>query len=118
MGALKSKQITESELFKKVNILVSDRNKEQLESLKDRASLLANMRIDNSALIRGMLDYFDQHPDDLKKIIPHVTESKGFNILQEFQEMIHENKSLYEIEDKLGISIDIIKKVEKKLQED
>lgn len=110
---MRPKQLTESELFRTLNILLSDKNKQQLEDLKEKASLLADVEIDNSGLIRGLIDYFDKHPEELKKVVPYIKELKGYNVLMKFNEMIAENKSDEEIEKELGIGKKIISKVKK-----
>lgn len=111
---MRPKQLTESELFRKLNILLLDRNKEQLEEIKEKASLLADVEIDNSGLIRGIIHYFFENQDELKKVVPYVKEAKGYNILMQFNEMMDNDKSAEEIEQELGIGKEIFDKVTKK----
>lgn len=108
---MRTKQLTESELFRTLNILLTDKNKQQLENLKEKASLLADVEIDNSGLIRGLIDYYDTHPEELKKVVSYIKELKGYNILMKLNEMIAENKSDEDIEKELGIGTEIINKV-------
>lgn len=111
---MRNKQITESELFRKLNILLLDKNKDQLEEVKEKASLLADIEIDNSGFVRGVIDYFHANPEELKKVVPYIKEAKGYNILMKFNEMIAENKNLKEIEKELGIGFEILDKVKEK----
>ncbi|WCK57666.1 hypothetical protein PP175_26895 (plasmid) [Aneurinibacillus sp. Ricciae_BoGa-3] len=113
---MRTKQLTESELFKKLNILILDSNKDQLEEVKEKASLLANVEIDNSGFFRGVVEYFYANPNELKKVIPFIKEAKGYNILAQFTQMLEENKTPEEIEKELGIGADIVKKVKKKYE--
>lgn len=114
---MRNKQLTESELFRKLNILLLDKNKEQLEEIKEKASLLANVEIDNSGLVRGIISYFHENQEELKKVIPYVKEAKGYNILMKFNEMIAENKNTKEIEKELGIGFEIVDKVKDKYKQ-
>lgn len=111
---MRTKQLTESELFRKLNILLLDKNKEQLEEVKEKASLLADEEIDNSGFVRGIIEYFHQNPDELKKVVPYIKEVKGYNILMKFNEMLAENKKPQDIEKELGIGFEIVDKVKQK----
>jgi hypothetical protein len=113
---MRTKQLTESELFRKMNILLLDKNKEQLEEIKEKASLLADVEIDNSGFVRGVIEYFYDNPKELKKIVPHIKEVKGYNILMKFNEMVAENKTSKEIEQELGIGFEIVDKVKEKYE--
>lgn len=109
MASLKG-EFRETDLFQRINVLLLEKNKKQLEELKDKLSLIANVEVDNSAIIRGMIQYLMEHPDKLNEIAPYVKNAKGFNILQEFQTMLSQNTSLKEIEKRLGINIKMVRK--------
>ena len=112
------KKIKETELFQRVNVLLLDRNKQQLQDLKEQLSLLGNIEVDNSALMRGMLDYFSDNPDELDKLVPYVKKTKGYHILKELHQMMDNNKTMGEIEKRLGISVELIEKLEEKQKGD
>lgn len=114
---MRDKTVTESELFKKLNILLLDKNKEHLEVIKERMSLLANVEIDNSGFIRGTIEYFYENQDQLKILVDHIKDYKGYNVLRRFQELISENASCERISDELGIGVDISKKTIKRINE-
>lgn len=113
---MRKKQLTETELFRRINILLLDKNKEQLEMIKEKISLLSNVEIDNSGFVRGVIEYYADNPEELKKLVPYVKEAKGYNILLKFNEMIAQNKTPKEIEEKLGISIEIVDEIKKKYE--
>jgi hypothetical protein len=113
---MRKKQLTETELFRKINVLLTDKNKEQLEMIKEKISLLSNVEIDNSGFVRGVIEYFSDNPEELKKLVPYVKEAKGYNILLKFNEMIAQNKTPKEIEEELGISIEIVDKIKEKYE--
>lgn len=108
------RQITESELFKKLNILILDKNKEHLEEVKERMSLLCNMEVDNSGFMRGVIEYYYDNPDKLMDLIEYVKAYKGYNILNQFQDLIDQGKDKKEIDKELGLGLDIIDAVFKK----
>lgn len=107
-------KVTESELFRKVNILMLDRDKEKLEDIKTKLTLQSNMEIDNSALVRSAIRYFYENPDMVKELVPYVEEAKGFTVLEQFIDMVHEKRSVHEIKDKLGISFELVKNLKSK----
>ena len=109
------KQITESELFKKLNILMLNKNKDHLEVIKEKMSLLCNIEVDNSAFLRGVIEYYYDNPDKLKDLIPYVKAYKGYNILSQFQELVEKGKSKEEITQELGLGLDIVESAFKKL---
>ena len=111
---MRTKQLTESELFRKLNILLLDKNKDQLEEVKEKASLFADVEIDNSGFVRGVIEYFHENPDELQKIVPYIKEAKGYNILMKFNEMLEENKKPKDIQKELGIGVEIVSKIKKK----
>lgn len=111
---MRKKSITESELFRKMNILITDELKEKMEYEKEKSTLLADMEIDNSALVRAMIWYFYDNDKQLKKLVPYLRKTKGHTMLEEFHNMIEQNADVKEIENKLGISVEIIEKIEQK----
>lgn len=111
---MRKKNITESELFRKMNILITDDLKEKMEYEKGRTTLLTDMEIDNSALVRAMIWYFFDNEKALKKLVPYLKKTKGQTILEEFHNMVEQKADVQEIQDKLGISIEIIEKIEQK----
>lgn len=106
--------IRETELFKGLNILLLEKNKLHLEVIKEKASLLANMEVDNSGLIRAFIEYFYKNQDELKDVIEYVKEYKGYKVLEDFKQMFIENKSDEEIEEKVGVARDITAKIRKR----
>jgi len=108
---MRTKDITETELFNKLNLLLLDRNKEQLEMLKARASMLANVEIDNSCLLRGFIEYFYANPSKLDRTIKHVKSVKGYEVLQKFQTMLEQNASAQAIFEETGVSVEIAEKI-------
>lgn len=113
---MRLKQLTESELFRKLNILVLDRHKTQLDNLKEKVSLLGNLEMDNSCFLRGVIEYFDEHPEELKKLLPYVKKTKGYHILFAFQKMVKNNQTSQEIEKLLGVGVEITEKMREKYQ--
>lgn len=111
---MKKRSVTETELFRKMNILITDDLKEKMEYEKEKATLLADMEIDNSTLVRAMIWYFYDNDKQLKKLVPYLNKTKGYMMLETFNQMIEENAGIDEISKKLGISIDIIEKIEEK----
>lgn len=111
---MKNKAIKETELFRKLNLLLLDRNKEHLEEIKEKASLLANENIDNSGLFRGLIEYFYKNPKYLKNIIEDVKENRGHKILKELKECFDKNMPNEDIYQKTGVGINIIKQIRKK----
>lgn len=112
---MKTRKIKETDLFTNVNVFLLDRNKEQLDTLKKNVSMMENVRMDNSALIRGMIEYFIDKPERLREMAPYARNMKGFHILNRFQEMLTENRTLQEVEDELGISIELSNEIKEKL---
>lgn len=108
--------VTETELFRAINILLLDRNKEHLDELKAKLSLISNIEMDNSGLLRAIVEYLYDHQELLPQIIPYATKYKGFVIHQEFVRMLEENKSPEDIEKELGISVSLIKELKRKKQ--
>jgi hypothetical protein len=114
---MRKKNITISELFRKMNILITDELKEKMEYEKEKTTLLADMEIDNSSLVRAMVWYFYDNDQQLKKLVPYLKKTKGHNMLEEFHNMVEKNADVKEIENKLGISVEIIEKIEQKQKE-
>lgn len=108
---MRNKSFVETELFRKSNILLLDKNKNHLEDVKERVSLLANTEIDNSGFVRGVIEYFYENQEELKKLAGYVKEYKGYNILSKFQEMVEANAPFSQIEEEIGISVDIVEAV-------
>lgn len=111
---MKNKNVTESELFRKANILLLDKNKDHLEELKEKISLLANVEIDNSGFIRGVIEYFYENQEELKKLVNTVKNYKGYNILMDFNELMGQNKSIEDINKRTGIGMEILKNIEER----
>jgi len=108
------KGIKETDLFRRVSFFVTDKDKEELEKMQVRLSLNLNMQFDQSTLIRAMIRYLRKNPHVLKELEPYIKEAKGFSILEQFNQMLQENRNIYEIRDRLGISIDLIKELKDK----
>lgn len=108
---MENRQITESELFKKLNILLLSKNKDHLDEVKEKISLLSNMEIDNSGFVRGVIEYYFDNPAKLEDLVPYVTEYKGYNILDKLEKLIEKNKTIKEIDKETGIGTDILKRV-------
>ena len=113
---MKNKQVAETKLFRKLNILLLDKNKEHLEELKEKISLLANVEIDNSGFIRGMIEYLYDHQGELGNLVEYVKEYKGYSILDRFEKMVEANASFKQIEKEIGIGIAILKNLAKERQ--
>lgn len=111
---MRKKGVTESELFRKMNILITDEGKEQLEYEKEKTTLLADMEIDNSALVRAMIAYFYENEKQLKKLVPFLVKTKGHTLLEAFNSMIEKNANPQEIQEHLGISVKLVEKIDKK----
>lgn len=109
MIVLKNKPIKEIELFQKVNIHVTERNKKQLERVVEKLSLLTNIEMDNSSFLRGFLEYSAEHPEVLEKISPYMEEAKGYHFLSEFTKMMNDGMSAEEIDGQLGIGVETAK---------
>lgn len=103
--------LNETDLFKSLNVFLLSRDRNQLKVLKDKTSLLANVKIDNSAFIRGMINYFYENQEELEKLVPYAVQTKGFNILAKFNQMLAENRTPEEIEQELGIDIQVVNKL-------
>lgn len=106
--------VTETELFRPVHILLLDINKKHLDELKAKISLMANMDMDNSGLLRALLEFIYDRQELLEDIVPYARKYKGFMILQQFLEMIQEQKTPEEIEEELGISAALAEELIKK----
>jgi len=100
-----------------MNILITDELKEKMEYEKEKTTLLSDMEIDNSALVRAMIWFFYDNEKWLKKLVPYLKKTKGHNMLEEFQQLMEKDVELNEITNKLGIGLDIVKKLEAKQQE-
>jgi len=111
---MRKKSVAESELFRKMNIMITDDLKDKMEYEKEKTTLLADMEIDNSALVRAMIWFFYDNEKWLKKLVPYLKKTKGHTLLEEFNNMIQQNADVKEIEQKLGIGIEIIERIESK----
>lgn len=100
----RSNKLTETELFSKTNVLLLEKNKKNLNTLKGRASLLTNTKVDNSGLIRGMIEFFNDNPDELTKVIPYVSKSMGFQVLEEVKSMLDSGIPIEDIIEKTGVA--------------
>lgn len=114
MDNVKEKNIKETELFRKVNILITDKLKQQMNYEKEKATILSNMKIDNSTLIRAMIAYFYDNESQLRKLVPYLKQVEGQVMLEKFKEMLEKDAELEDIQNELGISIDIIRKIDEK----
>ncbi|MDF2880103.1 MAG: hypothetical protein K0R54_660 [Clostridiaceae bacterium] len=112
---MRPKQITESELFIKLNLLLLDRNKEHLNELTDMTSLISNVVIDSSGFLRGAIEYFYENQSELEKLAPYVENYKGYNVLNLLNQLIAQNVSIEEMSEKTGIGQSIIEKAMEKL---
>ncbi|WPS85402.1 hypothetical protein SMD22_01880 (plasmid) [Brevibacillus halotolerans] len=106
--------IRETELFKRFNLLLLDRNKKHFDALKATLSEQAQVRLDNSGLVRAVTEFLYENQDLLLNIAHYSMKYKGFTLLEEFMKMINENRTLQEIEAEIGVSILHVKDLEKK----
>lgn len=114
MGLRPTKGIKETDLFRRISFFVTDKDKEELEKMQVMLALNLNMQFDQSTLIRAIIRYLRKNPHVLKELEPYIKEVKGFTILEQFNQMLQENRNIYEIRDRLGISIDLIKELKDK----
>lgn len=104
----KKKNITESALFKKTNVLLLERNRVHLDMIKDRLSMHENIDIDTSVLIRALIEFLYDNPKYLKKLSPYLQDLKGYRILELLEELMEQGLSIEELSEKTGIGIDIL----------
>lgn len=114
---MRKKNITETDLFRKVNIMITDDLKEKMEYEKERATLLSDVEIDNSTLVRAMIGYFYDNENAMKKLVPYLKKTKGHALLENLHEMMDKNVEAKTIEKQLGIGLDILKKIENRQKE-
>jgi DNA-directed RNA polymerase subunit N (RpoN/RPB10) len=107
-------QVNETDLFKQFTILLLDRNKEHFDVLKEKLSMQANLRLDNSGVIRAMTEFFYDNQELLPLITDYVMENKGFVLLDRFFKLIDQEKTPKEIEDELGVGVKHYKKLKEK----
>lgn len=113
---MKKKLIRETDLFTRINILLTETQKDSLESIKNELSLMSNAEMDNSTLIRALIDYFSKKPEQLEKIVSYALNTKGYEIVAQFEKMILEGSTDEEIIEKLGLGIDVITTGREKLK--
>lgn len=111
---MKEKIFREYEMFQNVRIFLLDKNKDNLEILKEKTSMYSNIEVDNSGLIRAMIEFFIKNQELLKDLVPFVGETMGFVIEKKITEMFAKNCSDTEIEKATGIGKELIKQLRKK----
>lgn len=111
-------QVKETDLFKKFSLLLLDQNKEHFDEIKDKLSLYANVRLDNSGAIRAIVEYLFDNQELLPQMVSYAVKYKGFSLLEEFAKMLKEGKTPEEIEKKLGISVSHYEDLKKKYPDD
>ncbi|WCF11416.1 hypothetical protein NDS46_31150 (plasmid) [Paenibacillus thiaminolyticus] len=104
-------QVKETDLFKQFSLWLMERNKEHLDEVKEKVSMYANVKVDNSGVIRGMIEFLYDHPELLRDVAPYVAKYKGFNVHEEFINLVKQNKSIKEIQDAMGIGEKRIQKI-------
>lgn len=104
-------QVKETDLFKQFSLWLIERNKEHLDEIKEKVSMYANVKVDNSGVMRGIIEFLYEHPELLHDLAPYVAKYKGFNVLREFEGLINEGKTMQEIHDVLGIGVKRIEKL-------
>lgn len=111
---MRRKTIAESEMFQKINVMLTDDLKEKMEYEKERATLYSDVEVDNSTLFRAMIAYLYDHEEVLKKLKPYIQQTKGQHLLKNLEQMMDENTDKEKITEQLGIGLDIINKIEKR----
>ncbi|MFF2531480.1 hypothetical protein ACFVS2_21470 [Brevibacillus sp. NPDC058079] len=111
-------EVKETDLFKKFSILLLDRNKERFDDLKEKLSMISNVKLDNSGFFRAIIEYLFEHQTHLPHIVSYVVLYKGFTILESFQQMVSLHKTPEEIENQLGVSIEHYRTLQKKYEDD
>lgn len=103
-------KINETELFKRNNILLLEKNKEDFEKLKELMSMHISMPVDSSSLVRTFIEYFSDNTKEFVKLKERVVKNKGFNILCSLYDEIATNKNVDSVHNKLGVEKDVIEK--------
>lgn len=111
---MRRKTIAESEMFLKINVMLTNDLKQKMEYEKERATLYSDVEVDNSTLFRAMIAYLYDHEEVLKKLKPYIQQTKGQHLLESLEQMMEDNTDKQKIQDQLGIGLDIINKIEKK----
>ena len=113
---MKKKVIKETDLYTRINILLLDRQKNVLEELKDELSLISNAKIDNSCLIRGIIEFYSKNPSKLTDLKNYMVSQIGGIILERFEDMVASGATDDEIYNEIGIGKDIASDLREKLQ--
>lgn len=111
-------QVKETDLFKQISLLMLDRNKAHFDDLKEKLSMHANAKLDNSGMVRGIIEFLYEHQELLPPIASYVVQYKGFVLLESFLRMIRQNRTPQEIESELGVSVDHYEQLQKKYGKD
>ena len=109
----KGHNINENMLFQRINVGLLKKNKEHMLELKKTLSLRNNIQIDNSGLIRAMIEYFTENPRRQEELDLYIKPSMGFEILNQLEEMLDKGCQLIEIEEKLGVGAEVLNKLNK-----
>lgn len=112
---MKKKKVRETDLFTRVNVLLTEKQKDAFDEIKVELSLISNATIDNSCLIRAMIDFYSDKPKELIKLKSYALNTKGYEIVAQFKNLIQSGASDAEIKEKLGLSDSVIKSGRKKL---
>lgn len=104
-------EVKETDLFKQFSLWLIERNKEHLDEIKDKVSMYANVKVDNSGVMRGIIEYLYEHPELLREVAPYVAKYKGFNVLREFEGLVEDGKTIQEIQEAMGIGLKRIEKL-------
>lgn len=112
MRGVKKKKVNETDLFSGIKILLVDKQKDKtMMALKENLSLISNIEVDNSTLVRSMIEYFSRNQDELLKLKDFVVEQKGYNLLRNIITMVVNGNSDEEIYAQIGVNVNIVKEV-------
>lgn len=111
------KPVKETDLFKQTLIFLLDGQRDDLEEMKTKVSLERQVKMDNSAMLRGMIEYFKDHPEAFDQMVDYALEMKGFRLIEKMRTLFDDGASLQTIEKEMGIGIEVSKEIKKRLQE-
>jgi len=96
-------KMKETDLFKRHNVLLSRRNKEDMDALKQKISLYTGEKVDVSSMVRGMIRYMSEHPETLSELSTIVEKERGYRYKEQVEQWLEEGVSKEDIKKQLGV---------------
>ena len=108
------KKVTETNMFERINFLITSKRKKELDELKIKLSLISNVKIDNSTFLRGVINYFKENDEQLNILKDYMLKNKGKYLFNNLEDLIKNNASDEEIYNSIGLSSEKLNELKNK----